>query len=87
MLKAGDSDADAMDDAWEVRMGLDPQGPAGALMDLDEDGFVNLAEYLHHSDPNDGTVVPMTPVAMIVPDHDPNDDGDQDGFSNRIEYL
>ena len=66
-LRAGDSDADYMDDDWEVSYGLDPHDATDAMTDLDQDGFVNLSEYLHHSVPNDSTAVPITNISMTVP--------------------
>ncbi len=41
-----DTDADGLPDGWEIRYGLDPNDPADAGLDPDNDGFSNLSEYL-----------------------------------------
>lgn len=46
-----DADGDLIPDDWEVEVGLDPADSADALMDYDQDGLVNLAEFTHGGDP------------------------------------
>ena len=46
-----DRDGDRMPDAWEARYGLNPDDPADASLDIDNDGMSNLAEYLAGTDP------------------------------------
>ena len=41
-----DTDGDGMPDGWESRFGLNPYDSVDAGLDLDLDGFSNLAEYL-----------------------------------------
>jgi hypothetical protein len=48
-----DSDADGMPDAWESEFGLDRFGGADALLDLDNDGLSNRAEYVTGTRPDD----------------------------------
>ena len=48
-----DSDGDGMPDEWERKYGLNPQDPADAGLDSDEDGFTNLQEFLDGTDPLD----------------------------------
>ncbi|MDA1044164.1 MAG: hypothetical protein O3C57_02960 [Verrucomicrobia bacterium] len=40
-----DYDKDGMNDAWELRYGLDPKDPSDADKDLDGDSFSNLEEF------------------------------------------
>ncbi len=46
-----DRDGDRLPDAWESEHGLNPDDPADAALDLDEDGASNLAERLAGTDP------------------------------------
>ena len=48
-----DSDGDGMPDEWERKYDLNPQDPADAELDSDEDGFSNLQEYKDGTDPLD----------------------------------
>ncbi|SGY87282.1 M4 family metallopeptidase [Moritella viscosa] len=47
-----DSDNDGMPDQWELDNSLDPNDPADASLDPDQDGLTNLAEYQVDSDIN-----------------------------------
>lgn len=45
-----DSDNDGMPDAWEIAHGLNPNSPAGSpdwKLDFDNDGYINLLEYIN----------------------------------------
>ena len=53
-----DSDGDGLPDDWETSLGLNPNDPADADADLDEDGFSNMEEYLAKTDPKDPTSHP-----------------------------
>ncbi len=66
VLLGGDSDVDSMVDAWEIQNGLSPNDPSDAMTDLDQDGFSNLGEYLHSSDPNDRHVVPTVNISTAL---------------------
>ncbi len=48
-----DADRDGMPDYWENLYGLDPDNPADAGWDLDNDGFTNLTEYRNGTNPAD----------------------------------
>ena len=65
--RAADADSDFMEDQWEVQYGLDPDDADDALLDLDNDGFVNLCEYLHGCDPSDAAQRPAENVTIGVP--------------------
>ncbi len=66
MIVSEDSDGDDMPDGWETRNGLDPTNPNDALIDSDGDGYNNLSEYLHQSNPyNDQS--PLLPTTIFVP--------------------
>ena len=65
-----DTDGDFMPDGWEVTYQLDPldsTGIDGADGDLDNDGYVNLTEYLHGTNPNDDQSLPQASI-IVVPD-------------------
>jgi len=46
-----DADEDGMTDEWEKKYGLNPNDPADAQLDKDEDGFTNLEEFTAKTDP------------------------------------
>ena len=48
-----DSDGDGMPDEWERKYDLNPQDPADAELDSDEDGFTNAQEYADGTNPLD----------------------------------
>lgn len=48
-----DADGDGLPDEWERRYGLNPDDPADANADSDNDGFTNMEEYLAKTDPKD----------------------------------
>lgn len=45
LLGGADSDGDGIPDDAEIRLGLNPNDPTDALLDLDHDGLTNLEEY------------------------------------------
>ncbi len=49
--KEVDTDADGMPDSWEGKYNLDPEDPADAALDFDEDGLTNYDEYVYGTDP------------------------------------
>ncbi|MEE9327329.1 MAG: M35 family metallo-endopeptidase [Cocleimonas sp.] len=54
-----DSDSDGMPDSWEISHGLNPNNPADAQLDRDDDGVNNLDEYLAN-----GAIQGVIPVIM-----------------------
>ncbi len=46
-----DADGDGMDDAWELKVGLDPANPADAAKDMNGDGYTNIEDFLNGTDP------------------------------------
>ena len=50
-MPPNDTDSDGMPDFWEEDYGLDPNNPADASQDLDNDNLSNLNEYVYKSNP------------------------------------
>jgi hypothetical protein len=48
---ADDSDGDYIPDDWEDEYGLDPGDPDDAVLDPDNDGLMNVEEYIYSTDP------------------------------------
>ena len=48
-----DRDLDGMTDAWEIEYGFDPADFTDGIIDTDEDGYDNAAEYVCGTDPLD----------------------------------
>ncbi len=42
-----DTDGDGIPDAWEIMHGLDPNNPNDAKLDFDNDGYINLVEFIN----------------------------------------
>jgi len=96
-----DGDGDGMPDAWEIENGLDPNNPADAGSDADNDGLSNVEEYLAGTDAgnpdSDGDGLPdgwevangFDPLddGSIDVNNGPSGDPDGDGFTNLEEYL
>ncbi len=91
VVTESDSDLDGMFDAWENFHGLDINDPADALLDLDNDGLINLIEFYLNTNPNDadsdnngiedGEQFPFaSPVDFVL-------DSDLDGIVDNIEVL
>ena len=62
-----DCDDDGMSDGWEVCYGLDPHdatGINGALEDNDQDGYPNIYEAMHWSDPTSGDFLPTADIVV-----------------------
>ncbi|MBL0038371.1 MAG: hypothetical protein IPP36_06900 [Nitrosomonadales bacterium] len=59
---AADSDGDGITDEEEIRLGMNPNNPADALLDEDHDGLTALEEYRRGTDPHnpdtDGDGIP-----------------------------
>jgi len=93
-LSLFDSDRDGMPDEWEIDHGLDPNNPADANLDHDNDGLTNLNEYQRGTNPknkdsdNDGMPDGWEVTYDLNPNvNDASADKDKDGFSNLQEYL
>lgn len=48
-----DADQDGLPDAWELKYGLNPNDPADAKKDLDDDTFTNFEEFEKKTNPKD----------------------------------
>ena len=59
-----DTDADDMPDGWEVQYGLSPTDAADAEEDADGDGYMNVYEYKHGSDPLSTNSVPAPDLVV-----------------------
>jgi len=66
---AVDTDADGMPDVWESAHLFNPNDPADAGLDADDDGQSNLAEYRAGTDPrNAGSLLRITSIAREAND-------------------
>jgi hypothetical protein len=74
-----DSDDDGMPDGWEIMHGLNPNDPADANLDNDNDGLTNLEEYHYGTDPNnpDSDGDGITDGGEVDEGTDPNDSLDR----------
>lgn len=94
-LVTEDHDQDGIPSTWEVLYGMDPVDPADAAYDMDNDGLINLLEYVHLTDPTnpdtdggglgDGDEIsqgkdPLDPTDDIDPE--PEDDEDDIDFND-----
>lgn len=50
---SSDEDQDGINDDWERKYGLNPRDKADALLDPDQDGFINMEEFRGDTNPND----------------------------------
>ncbi|TLU64259.1 hypothetical protein FE810_11660 [Thalassotalea litorea] len=78
-----DDDNDSIPDSDEIAFGLDPLDAADALLDMDNDGFNNLIEFLYRSDMNDASSIP-SPISSLTEDFN---DSWPLGFYNSIDSL
>ena len=88
VIAAADSDGDGLPDTFEIANGLDPNNPADALTDLDNDGLSNLEEFRHgtdiHKPDTDGDG--LLDGDEVARGTDPlNRDTDGDGVSDGLE--
>jgi len=66
-LSSLDGDSDNLLDTWEIRYGLDPLNPGDALLDLDNDGVTNLAEFNANSNPSvNQFAIAIQPVLQLL---------------------
>ncbi len=91
---SGDFDNDRMADSWETANALDPGNPADKILDNDDDGLINVDEFVNQTDPQsmdtDNDQLPdawevtygFNPRDSIDTDGDP----DGDGFTNLQEF-
>ncbi|MBK1815668.1 hypothetical protein JIN84_08575 [Luteolibacter yonseiensis] len=77
-----DADNDGMPDDWEKYYGFNPDDASDALIDSDEDGTINLAEFKFRTNPQ---LVPIPNTAQFI-DIRPGIDTDGDGMPNVWEW-
>ena len=61
-----DTDGDGLPDDWEIDNRLNPNDPSDRMSDLDQDGFGNLYEFFHHTDPHNIGSAP-DPTLYVYP--------------------
>ena len=61
-----DTDKDGIPDKTELALGMNPQDPADAVGDLDNDGFSNLEEHSAETDPKNPSSLPDPIVKLRV---------------------
>jgi hypothetical protein len=89
-----DSDRDRIPDEWETANGLNPNNPADASLDLDNDGYTNLEEYTFGKNPNFAENSDTDPMpdgweyhnGLDLLNDDSSEDPDDDGLTNLAEY-
>jgi predicted outer membrane repeat protein len=59
-----DTDGDGIPDGWEVQYGLSPLNVADAGDDADGDGYLNIYEYIHFTNPQNPTDVPSPTIVV-----------------------
>lgn len=97
-----DRDGDGLPDTWEEEQGMNPDNPDDAMQDPDEDGLINISEYINSTSPfnpdtdgdglNDGDerkagIDPLD-AALFLPEHvqDTDKDGLPDWWEIRNEF-
>lgn len=73
---AADMDLDGMRDGWEIAYGFCPTNPADAAEDPDGDGFLNVYESAHGSEPGQSNSVP-SPTLYVSETGSTTGDGSQ----------
>ena len=63
---SSDTDGDGLPDNWEVTNLLNPNNASDRMSDLDQDGFGNLYEFFHGTDPQDHSAAP-NPTLHVDP--------------------
>ncbi len=89
-----DQDADGMSDTWESAHGLLPDDASDKSLDPDEDGLLNIDEYINQTDPqsDDSDNDQMTDAWEVYnglnprSDTDSGSDPDGDGYTNFQEF-
>jgi hypothetical protein len=65
LVELTDADSDGMPDFWENAYGFNPEDPADASLDPDEDGMANLGEYRTDTHPLDfSSVLRFTAISL-----------------------
>ena len=62
--ETSDQDGDGMTDAWELRNGLNPNDPTDANEDSDRDGYANIYEFAHNTNPQSAESQPLPDVIV-----------------------
>lgn len=86
-----DSDGDGMPDGWEANAGFDVNNAFDAVLDADNDGLTNLAEYIHGTKPfnsdSDGDGLLDGAEVNIYGTNPLQADSDDDGMPDGWEIL
>lgn len=63
--RPADSDADGIPDSVEILWGLDPNNPLDSMDDTDNDGAINLVEYMANTNPNSSSSKPVSDYDIL----------------------
>ena len=81
---SGDTDRDGMQDAAELTYGFDPNDPDDAREDPDEDGYANVYECRHLSNPTNALSLPQPTLIVSTTNTAPEQ---QNYFSNLTDAI
>ena len=81
-----DEDNDGILDSWELLFGLSPSDSSDALLDLDNDGFSNLQEFLSLGEPVNNALLPAISDISVTIEHKPRNYSDN-VYINAILFL
>ena len=70
LMSFDDDDNDGLTNNWELAFGLSPTNPNDSALDLDNDGYSNLEEFLHYGHPKNATIRPRMADLNVTVQHE-----------------